>query len=495
MDGWGIGAGDSSDGIHLANTPVMDQLMREQPICRLKTFGEHVGLPEGQMGNSEVGHLNIGAGRVVYQDLARINKSVESGDLCQNMVLNQALKYAKTHPSASIHLMGLLGEGGVHASQSHLHALVGCIESACKNDVFIHAFTDGRDTDPKHGRSDLKRLLESLSSRRAKLASVVGRYYAMDRDLRWERIKKAYDLLVHGIGTPTSDALEALEESYNNGITDEFIEPLVIQDVDGRIRENDVVICFNFRTDRCRQITRALSQESIEKYDMTPLSLHYLTMCRYDESFKNVHVMFEKENLKNTLGEVIAANGLSQLRMAETEKYPHVTFFFSGGREEPFEREQRQVIPSPKVPTYDLQPAMSAPELTSACIRQLQALQPDFLCLNYANPDMVGHTGVASAIVEAVETVDQCLGRLLLQLSKSDYEVIIIADHGNADKMMNEDGSPNTAHTTNLVPMVYKGSRDDVRLKDGILGDVAPTLLQLMGLESPKEMTGRALFD
>ena len=491
LDGWGIGAQDDSDGVHLAKTPFFDSLMQVKPHSFLKTYGENVGLPEGQMGNSEVGHLNIGAGRIVYQDLVKINKAIEDGSIRKNETLIKAFEHAKKH-NTKVHFIGLVSKGGVHSSQEHLYDLCQMAKNAGIEKSFIHAFTDGRDTSPKQGINYIKELEENIADTPTKIASVVGRYYAMDRDKRWERIKKAYDLMVNGIGGKFSSAKAVFEASYANNITDEFIEPALILD-QSKIEENDVVVCFNFRTDRCREITTALTQQDFHEYNMHKLSLHYVTMTNYDSTFENVHIIFDKDNLKNTLGEVIANNNLSQIRIAETEKYPHVTFFFSGGKEEPFEGEKRIMVNSPKVATYDLQPEMSAPEVTEKICTELEQQSADFICLNFANPDMVGHTGVPKAIIKACEVVDASLQKVVETGEKNGYAFIIIADHGNADKMKNEDGSMHTAHTLNPVPCVLVNTNYS-KLKDGVLADIAPTILQLMGLEQPEEMTGKSLL-
>ena len=495
LDGWGHGAENENNAIHQADTSFISSLYHKHPNAELLTHGENVGLPEGQMGNSEVGHLNIGAGRVVYQDLVRINKACEDGSLESNATLVEAIEYAKSKQKA-VHLMGLVSEGGVHSAQNHLHALVDILD---KNGLstFIHAFTDGRDTRPEMAKKYIANLLEHISGKSAKLASIIGRYYAMDRDKRWKRIKKAYDLLVNAVGIQSEDALKAIQKSYDNEITDEFIEPIGLLEngrVIAKIAEGDVVICFNFRTDRCRQITTVLTQEDYPEHQMKKLNLHYVTMTRYDEDFKNVRVVFEKENIKNTLGEIISNTGASQLRTAETEKYPHVTFFFSGGRESPFEGESRIMVNSPKVATYDLMPEMSANELTNRLLDHLNSDEPDFICLNYANPDMVGHTGNFEAIVKAIETVDTQCKRLVSELQGRNYEIIIIADHGNADLARNPDGSPNTAHSTNPVPIIYIGSTFN-SIKNGILADVAPSILNIMGISASREMTGKSLFN
>ena len=492
LDGWGIGNGSKSDAIANANTPYMDSLLKNYPNATLKTSGEDVGLPEGQMGNSEVGHLNIGAGRIVYQELTRINKSIRDGEFQQNAVLNEAFQKAKSR-GCKIHFIGLVSKGGVHSSQEHLYALCDIAKSYELNNVFIHAFTDGRDCDPKSGLGFMQELENHLKISTGKVASVVGRYYSMDRDNRWERVKKAYDLLTKGVGTKFNSAVEAIESSYQNGITDEFIEPSII-DSNGVIENGDVVICFNFRTDRPREITIALTQKAFPEFEMQPLDLHYCSMTNYDATFKNIQVVFEKDNLFNTIGEVIANAGKTQVRIAETEKYPHVTFFFSGGRESVFEKEDRILVNSPKVATYDLQPEMSAPEVRDRIVHFMQSKNPDFICLNFANPDMVGHTGVYEAIVKAVETVDSCLKDVVNKGQELGYEFLVIADHGNADYALNDDGSPNTAHSLNPVPMVLVTTNDkNVKLNSGILADVAPTILNRMGISVPKEMTGKNL--
>ncbi len=495
LDGWGYGDKTKSDAIYNANTLFFDNCLVKYPNSTLKTFGEHVGLPEGQMGNSEVGHLNIGAGRIVYQDFAKINKAVKENTINDNPTLLAAFNYAKTH-GKNVHFIGLVSDGGIHSHQNHLYRLC---ELANKHQLktYVHAFTDGRDCDPKSGLGFIKNLEEKINNTYCQLASVVGRYYAMDRDNRWERIKLAYDLMVNGIGEKTSDFLGSIQKSYDNDVTDEFIKPIVKVNNQNNpittIQEGDVVICFNFRTDRCREITVALTQLDIHEYNMHTIPLHYVTMTNYDNTFKGVHVMYDKENLTNTLGEVLEQHHKTQIRIAETEKYPHVTFFFSGGREEPFIGEKRILANSPKVPTYDLQPEMSAEEVTTKIIDEINNKQPDFICLNFANPDMVGHTGVYDAIVKAVEKVDNCTERIVNCGLENNYSFIIIADHGNADYAINPDGSPNTAHSTNLVPCILI-DKDCAQVKDGKLGDVAPTILKIMGINQPKEMTGSALI-
>ncbi len=495
LDGWGHGQHDEADMIWNAETPFVDSLYEQYPHAELRTDGQNVGLPEGQMGNSEVGHINIGAGRVVDQELVRINKAILDGSLAKKETLVRAFDHAKQNDT-KVHLMGLVSDGGVHSHQRHLHALCDIAVDHGLEKVFVHAFTDGRDTDPKGGREYIRQLTEHVQGSPAELASVIGRYYAMDRDKRWERIKKAYDLLTAGKGTPREDMVGAVEESYENGVTDEFIEPIVhVNEHDeplATVEEGDVVISFNFRTDRCRQITQALTQQAFPEHDMKPLDLHYVTMTQYNSTFRDVQVIFHEQDLANTLGEVLSKAGKTQLRIAETEKYPHVSFFFSGGREKEFEGEKRVMLSSPKVATYDLQPEMSAYDVTDAVIREMQGEHPDFICLNFANPDMVGHTGVPEAIRKAVETVDECTGKVVKTGQKEGYSFIIIADHGNADKIMNEDGSPNTAHTTNPVP-VFLIDPDHKKIKNGILADVAPTVLQLMGITPPEQMTGSSL--
>lgn len=495
LDGWGYGKKDHSDAIYKAQTPVFDRLINNYPNATLLTDGKHVGLPDGQMGNSEVGHLNIGAGRVVYQDLVKINRAIESGELAKNATLLNALKYAK-EKSKNVHFLGLVSDGGIHSHQNHLVALCKIAKENGIEKSFIHAFTDGRDTDPHSGKGFIKSLQKNIKDTPTKIASVIGRYYAMDRDLRWERIREAYDLMVHGKGEKTSNVLNAIQESYDNDITDEFIKPIVCTDSNNeiitQIKKDDIVICFNFRTDRCRQITRALHQENFPDLGMSKLPLYYVTMTTYDANFKDVKVLFEKDNLKNTLGEVLSKSGKKQIRIAETEKYPHVTFFFSGGREKKFAGEKRIMVPSPKVATYDLQPEMSADEVKEKIIEEIKNESADFICLNFANPDMVGHTGVFDAIVKAVEKVDDCTGQIIENGLKHGYSFIIIADHGNADFAINEDGSANTAHTTNPVPIILIDSNYK-SIENGKLADVAPTILKLMNLTIPNEMDGNIL--
>lgn len=492
LDGWGIGDKSKADAITNANTPTFDKLMRNYPNAQLQACGEHVGLPDGQMGNSEVGHLNIGAGRIVYQELTRINKSISDKSFFENSTLKNCLTKAKKE-NKSVHFIGLVSEGGVHSSQNHLHALCDFAKSLELANVYIHAFTDGRDCDPKSGKGFIQNLENHIANSPIQLATVIGRYYAMDRDNRWERVKKAYDLMVHHTGTKFDTTAQLFEHSYKSNITDEFIEASVlVNDENGKIKDGDVVISFNFRTDRPREIVTALCQKDFPELEMKKVNIELVTMTNYDDNFKNVSIVFEKDNLSNTLGEVLANALKSQVRIAETEKYPHVTFFFSGGREVPFKKEKRILVNSPKVATYDLQPEMSAREVTDKIIEEIQLNTPDFFCLNYANPDMVGHTGVYNAIVKAVQFVDKCLGSVVEAAVQNNYELIIIADHGNADVAINKDGSPNTAHSLNPVPVILV-TKDEIRLNNGILADIAPTILDRMGIDSPREMTGRSL--
>lgn len=497
LDGWGIATDPKVSAIDQANTPFIDSLYAKYPHATLSTSGLDVGLPDGQMGNSEVGHMNIGAGRVVYQMLVRINKSIEDGEINQNPVLLDALQYAKTN-NKKVHLLGLVSDGGVHSHIEHLKGLLKVTQAHGLKDVFVHAFTDGRDTDPHNGVKYLTDLQAFLETNHAKIASVVGRYYAMDRDKRWERVKLAYDLLVHGTGEHATDPVKALEQSYAAGVTDEFIKPIAITNNEGTplatIEEGDVVLFFNFRTDRGRELTMALTQQAFHEQNMAPLPLRYLTMTAYDESYKNVEVLFETDNLNHTLGEVLAQHGKTQIRIAETEKYPHVTFFFNGGREEPFVGEERIMCPSPKVATYDLKPEMSAYDLRDALVPKLLEGKADFVCLNFANADMVGHTGIFEAAVKACEVVDACARDVVDAAQKGGYTTLIIADHGNSDCMINPDGTPNTAHTTNLVPLILVDDTYNQPLTSGRLGDLAPTILELMGIDKPKEMTGTSLL-
>jgi len=495
MDGWGLGKVKGSDAIQHAKTPFVSGLYGKYPNTTLVTCGEDVGLPEGQMGNSEVGHLNLGAGRIVYQELQRINVAIKTGEFAQNKQLLNAIEYARQH-NKSLHLAGLISDGGVHSHISHVKAITTLCAQQGLHDVLIHAFTDGRDTDPKSGLGFLTELQNHLNGTTGKIASITGRYYAMDRDKRWERVKLAYDALVNGTGFLTPDVLTAVKDSYQAGITDEFIKPIInanLQNV--KIKDDDVVICFNFRTDRCREITEVLTQTDMPEFGMKKLNLHYTTMTQYDHSFKNVNVIFENDDLKNTIGEILEQHGKTQIRIAETEKYPHVSFFFSGGREVPFEGEKRIMIPSPKVATYDMQPEMSANEVTDAIVAEINNQSADFICLNFANADMVGHTGVWEAIVKAVETVDGCVEKVVTAALKNEYMIFLTADHGNADYAINQDGTPNTAHTLNLVPLFVIDGTWNGKLNPGKLGDIAPTILSMMGLPVPIEMTGNILTD
>lgn len=495
LDGLGYGKPDHSNAVRAAKTPFLDHLLQTYPNAELSASGLSVGLPEGQMGNSEVGHMNLGAGRVVFQELGRIQQAIQDGSFQENPVLLGAFQKVKASGS-KLHLMGLLSDGGVHAHIAHLIALCHMASQAGLEAVYIHGFLDGRDTDPHGGLQYIQQLEQAIASDTAKLVSLVGRYYAMDRDNRWERVQKAYDLLVRGSGEKSQELKQSLQESYTKGISDEFVLPLCLVDEQnrpiGRISDGDTVICFNFRTDRGREITQALSQKAFPEQGMQPLDVNYITFTEYNASFKGVDVVFKKEDVSLTLGEVLAQAGKTQLRIAETEKYPHVTFFFSGGREAPFEGENRILIPSPKVATYDLQPEMSAAEITRAVCQAMKTESPDFICLNFANPDMVGHTGVFQAVVQAVETVDACTKQVVECGLEQGYSFIILADHGNAEYMINEDGSVNTAHTTNLVPCILIDP-DYSSIQDGKLGDVAPTLLHLMQIQVPDKMTGHVL--
>jgi 2,3-bisphosphoglycerate-independent phosphoglycerate mutase len=493
LDGWGIGPDPKRSAIAQANTPVFDKLIKEYPHATLLTHGENVGLPEGQMGNSEVGHINIGAGRIIYQELARINKAIIDHTLQSDEILTDAIKSAIAR-GASIHLMGLVSDGGVHSHIEHLKALCDIINAHQAPNAYIHAFMDGRDTDPKSGVGFLKDIITHIDGKNIRLATIIGRYYAMDRDNRWERTQQAYDLLVDLKGEKTNDPVDYIKNQYKEGITDEFLKGIVIEGHAAPITNDDLVIFFNFRTDRPRQLTKVLTQSSVEGYSMNPLSIDMVTFTRYDEEFVGIDVIFEKDSLHNGLGEVIAANGLKQLRIAETEKYPHVTFFFSGGREEPYINEGRFLAPSPKVATYDLAPEMNAEGITKGLIDYVNEHLPHFVCLNFANTDMVGHTGVFSAAVKATEVVDNCLGQIIDTCQEKGYQFIIIADHGNSDYMINDDGSPNTAHTTNPVPIIYVSDNPTAKIKDGILADVAPTILSIMELAQPQEMTGQVLI-
>lgn len=496
LDGWGTSPDPKVSAIDHANTPFIDALYQKYPHASLRTDGLHVGLPEGQMGNSEVGHMNLGAGRIVYQDLAKINLAVKSNTLAKEKTLIEAFEYAKTNQKR-VHFLGLVSDGGVHSHSNHLFGLLDATKSFGVQDIFVHAFTDGRDVDPKSGYDFISELENHIKNSNAKLATVTGRYYAMDRDKRWERVKLAYDALVNGIGEPSKNVLKSIQKSYDNNITDEFIKPIVMVDDTeqpvAKIENDDVVIFFNFRTDRGRQLTEALTQQDFHEQNMHKLHLHYVTLTNYDDSFKGIHVVFEKENLTDTLGEVLEKHNKTQIRIAETEKYPHVTFFFSGGREKPFKGETRILKNSPKVATYDLKPEMSAFELKDALIPELQKGEVDFMCLNFANGDMVGHTGVMEAAIKACEVVDKCVEEIISTALNNDYTTLLIADHGNCETMINPDGSPNTAHTTNPVPIILI-DKDLKEIKDGVLGDIAPTILKLVGIEQPNRMTQHPLI-
>ncbi|MBB5621267.1 2,3-bisphosphoglycerate-independent phosphoglycerate mutase [Pedobacter cryoconitis] len=496
LDGWGYGKQDDSDAAYAANTPFFDSLLKNYPNSKLEASGEAVGLPAGQMGNSEVGHMNLGAGRVVYQELGRINKAISDGSIQTNQTLVDAFDYAKKNNKA-VHFIGLVSDGGVHAHINHLKGLCDAANEQGLKDVFIHGFLDGRDTDPNSGLGFIKELDAHLKTSTGKIASLIGRYYAMDRDSRWERVKQAYDVMTKGVGLHTQDPLKAIEQSYADGITDEFVKPIVVTGADNQpvavIAPDDVVICFNYRTDRGREITAALTQNDYPEFEMHKLPLYYVTMTTYDENFEGVKVIFTKDDLTETLGEILEKNHKNQIRIAETEKYPHVTFFFSGGRELAFENEKRLMVPSPKVATYDLQPEMSAQGITDAITKELETGWADFICLNFANPDMVGHTGVFEAVVKAVETADRCAQEVVTKGLENGYSFIILADHGNSEYMLNNDGSVNTAHTTNLVPCILVGT-EYTAIADGKLGDIAPTILKLMGIEKPAIMTGNELI-
>lgn len=501
MDGWGIAKSgeESRSAILAAKTPFYDSILQQYPHSMLEASGLAVGLPDGQMGNSEVGHTNLGAGRVVYQDLVKINLAVSEGTLAHEPALTNALNYAQAQ-GKNVHFIGLVSDGGVHSHIEHVKGLCKIAADRGLNNVFVHAFTDGRDTDPKSGLGFLTELNESMANTTGQIASITGRYYAMDRDKRWERVKLAYDAMVLGEGkhVPAADVLKAVQASYEEGVTDEFIHPIIATNADGSplalIQDGDVVLCFNFRTDRGREITEALTQQDFHEQNMHKLNLKYVTMTNYDDTFKGVDVIFDKDNLNNTLGEVLEAAGKKQIRIAETEKYPHVTFFFSGGREKPFEGESRLLCPSPKVATYDLQPEMSAFDIRDAIVPELEKEDVDFVCLNFANADMVGHTGVFEAAVKACETVDQCVQAVVTTGLNHGYSSIIIADHGNSDYMMNDDGSPNTAHSLNLVPCILVDNNYQSPIKSGKLADVAPTILALMGIAQPAEMTGTSIL-
>ena len=496
LDGWGKSPDPKVSAIDNANVPFINSLYKKYPNAQLRTDGLNVGLPEGQMGNSEVGHMNLGAGRIVYQDLAKINLAVAHKTMSQEQPLIDAFQYAKANNKA-VHFLGLVSDGGVHSHTSHLRSLIDVSQDFGLEKVYVHAFTDGRDVDPKSGKKYIEDLENYIKNSTVKIASVIGRYYAMDRDKRWERVKLAYDLIVNGIGKHTVNLVDSIAESYANNVTDEFIHPLSVVDKDdkpiAKIQNDDVVIFFNFRTDRGRELTEALTQKDFYEHTMHKLNLYYVTMTNYNDTYQNVHVVYDKDNITETLGEVLEKNNKTQIRIAETEKYPHVTFFFSGGREQPFHGESRILRNSPKVATYDLQPEMSAFELKDALVPELKEGKVDFVCLNFANGDMVGHTGIMAAAIKACEAVDKCVKEVVEAALENDYTTLIIADHGNCETMINPDGSPNTAHTTNPVPIILV----DPELKtihDGVLGDLAPTILELMGIEKPEVMTGKSLL-
>lgn len=495
LDGWGKSPDPEVSAVDKANTPFIDSLYSSYANSNLLTDGMNVGLPDGQMGNSEVGHMNLGAGRIVYQDLAKINKAVKEDTLRNEPVLKEAFAYAKKNNKA-VHFLGLLSDGGVHSHTNHIKGLITAGKASGVENMYVHAFTDGRDVDPKSGKGFLEDLVQFCMDKNTKLASVIGRYYAMDRDKRWERVKQAYDVIVNAEGEKSTDIATSIQKSYDNDITDEFIKPIVMTNTDGTpiatVKEDDVVIFFNFRTDRGRELTQVLSQEDMHEQNMHKLKLYYVTLTNYDESFNNVHVVYNKDNIVETLGEVLSKAGKKQIRIAETEKYPHVTFFFNGGREIPFDGEQRILCPSPKVATYDLQPEMSAFEIRDKIVPELKKGEVDFVCLNFANPDMVGHTGDMEAAIKACETVDACAKDVITAAVENEYAVLVIADHGNCETMINPDGSPNTAHTTNPVPLILV-DKDIKQIKDGVLGDIAPTILKLMGVPKSKHMTQESL--
>ena len=497
LDGWGNGRHDKADVISTVHPAYISAMTEKYPHAELRTDGENVGLPEGQMGNSEVGHLNIGAGRVVYQDLVKINRACRDNSIMENPEVKAAFEYAKKN-GVNMHFMGLVSDGGVHSSLEHLFKLCDISAAYGLDNTYVHCFMDGRDTDPRSGKGFIADLEKHLAATTGKIATVIGRYYAMDRDKRWERVKIAYDALVNGIGERSSDMVEAVQKSYDEGVTDEFIKPFVRIDENGQpvgmIRPNDVVIFFNYRNDRAKELTIALTQRDIPEQQMKKMPLYYCCMTPYDATFEGLHILFNKENVENTLGEVISKAGLKQLRIAETEKYAHVTFFFNGGREAQFEGESRILVPSPKVATYDLQPEMSAPEVAEKLVEQLNAKSADFVCLNFANGDMVGHTGVYAAIQKAVATVDRCVEKVVTAAQANGYDVLIIADHGNADNAVNPDGTPNTAHSLNPVPCIWVTDEKGKTLNNGVLADVAPTILQIMGVAQPAEMTGKSLI-
>ncbi len=497
LDGWGETQNPNVSAIYKAKTPFFDSLIDNYPNASLRTDGLHVGLPEGQMGNSEVGHMNLGAGRIVYQDFVKINNAVASGSIAQEKVITDAFEYAKKKHK-KVHFLGLLSDGGVHSHIDHLKGLLNAADDFGLQDVYVHAFTDGRDVDPKSGLGFIEEIETHMNQSTGKLASICGRYYAMDRDQRWERVKLSYDVMVNGIGEKTKKAVESVQKSYDEGVTDEFIKPIVMVDQNeqpvAKIEEDDVIIFFNFRTDRGRQLTRVLTQENFQEFGMHTLPLYYVTMTNYNDSFKKVSVVYPKDNLIETLGEILEKNSKKQIRIAETEKYPHVTFFFSGGQEKEFDGEKRLLCPSPKVATYDLMPEMSAYDIRDAIVPELKAQEADFICLNFANTDMVGHTGVMEAAIKAAETVDLCLKTVVNTALENCYSSIIIADHGNSEKMLNEDGTPNTAHTTYPVPLILVEGEKENSIEDGVLGDIAPTILDLLKIAQPESMTRHSLL-
>jgi len=496
LDGWGISKDPKVSAVDQAKTPFIKNLYRNYNHNTLLTDGLSVGLPKGQMGNSEVGHMNLGAGRIVYQDLARINLAIKKNTLKDEKILLNAIQYAKKN-NKKIHLLGLVSDGGVHSHIDHIKSLIKIFDENHVSNVFLHAFTDGRDVDPYSGIKLINEIQKTIKNSCVQIATVIGRYYAMDRDNRWDRIKKTYDLIVNSIGERTRDISKSIRKSYDLGVTDEFIKPIVAENNEGKpianIENDDVVVFFNFRTDRGRQLSKVLSQKANKEYNMHPLKLHYVTMTNYDSSFKNINVIFDKDNIKDTLGEALSKEGKTQIRIAETEKYPHVTFFFNGGREKPFIGEKRILCPSPKVATYDLQPEMSAYEIRDAIMPEIQKETADFICLNFANPDMVGHTGDLKAAIKACEAVDECAKAVIEEALKKDYVSIVIADHGNCEKMINEDGSPNTSHTTNPVPIILVDNLKR-KINNGVLGDIAPTILKLMGVSKPSSMTQESLI-
>jgi len=498
LDGWGIGKPTHSNVIYSTPTPYIDSLVANYPNSQLLASGEDVGLPEGQMGNSEVGHLNIGAGRVVYQDLVKINIACRDNSILKNSEIINAYSYARDNKK-KIHFMGLVSDGGVHSSLDHLFKLLDIAKEYGISNAFVHCFMDGRDTDPRSGKGFIEKLIAHNAKTDTKIASIIGRYYAMDRDKRWDRVKKSYDLMVNGVGETSTDLVAAMQASYDAGVTDEFINPIVAVDANGKplatIESGDVIIFFNYRNDRAKELTAVLTQQDMPEEGMHTIPLEYYCMTPYDSSYQGMHILFDKDNVQNTLGEYVSSLGLKQLRIAETEKFAHVTFFFSGGRESEFDGEERILVSSPKVATYDLQPEMSAPEVADKLVAALNTQKFDFVALNFANGDMVGHTGVYEAIQKAITTVDNCVKQVVEAAKANDYEVIIIADHGNADNAENADGSPNTAHSLNPVPFIYVTGNKNAKVENGILADVAPSICQILGIPQPKEMTGKGLIN